>query len=495
MNKFKLTFFLFLLLKISHIVSQENLSERQLVNLDSLFTYCQESELYNGIVIITKGTSVLYEKSIQASPPIKDKTISAQSPFLLASISKQFTAMAIVHLHYNGLLDYDDLAKKYLSDFPYQEVTIRQLLNHTSGIKEYTGMVNKMYGEINAKYQQTGEIFTNQHIADLYSQHRPPLEFDSGSEFSYSNTGYIYLALLIEKISGVSFGEYLEKNFFKPLNMNNSFVLNEDKESSKEIIDSYKENYITSEKTIIPWPEALEIYGDGGIYSSIDDIVVWLHALESGKLFPADLLEEAYTAPSVNDKNLPYGFGWFVRRHPANNHLVVSHSGENLGYRHSVFRDLDNGLTYISLSNNSHDILGQLNSAVVRILFNGPFVLPKSNIEKQLTLDLLHRDIKEVKNLYNITATENKYVITENLINRIGYKMIEAKKKNIAKDIFLWNVELFPESSNVYDSLGEYFYNHGQERKALLNYKKALSLDPDNQRARTIILSLEKEGE
>src|SRR5262249_22559471 len=145
----------------------------------------------------------------------KTKTaLSLHSSFHLASVSKQFTAMAIMMLKEEGKLNYDDPAKKFIPDFPYPEITVRELLNHTSGLPNITNYIPHFL-----TYWDSCEVASNADIAHTLSTKKPPLQSKPGTRFSYNNTGYVILGLIVEKVSGISFDQFVMQKIFKPLGM------------------------------------------------------------------------------------------------------------------------------------------------------------------------------------------------------------------------------------------------------------------------------------
>ena len=307
--------------------SSDNMDAQIVQNLDDLFLHCSKNNLFNGVVRISRKGETLYQKSFLENRHT-NVALDENSSFLLASLSKHMTAMGIVYLHADGKLDYDDPVVQYLPHFPYKNITIRHLLNHTSGLPEYTEILNPRFDQFEAQYRQSGDLITNATIASMLGKFQPPLSFDPGSDFYYSNTGYVFLALLVEQISGQSFEWFMRETFFDPLELKNTFVRTLTYLRT-DVVEAYKENLITGEIATNSPPEFFQVYGDGGIYSSVKDMDVWLQALDSGKFFDQSYLEEAYTSPTFDDNPLPYGFwgGLSVDFHSMDirrSHILVS---------------------------------------------------------------------------------------------------------------------------------------------------------------------------
>jgi tetratricopeptide (TPR) repeat protein len=194
-----------------------------------------------------------------------------------------------------------------------------------------------------------------------------------------------------------------------------------------------------------------------------------------------------YETPLVNGNESTYGMGWFVRELPFNGAKAVTHSGIFVGYTNSMFRELANKTTSIVLSNNSHTSNGEINGALVRILYGMPFEFPKIPASKILSKTLLTEGIQKAEAFYEYQKSNEKYDFSEGELNRLGYDLLELAKKDEAIAIFKINVKAHPESANVYDSLGEAYLKSGNNEMALKNYRIAFERDPENLNAKKII--------
>lgn len=485
------TIFLFLLCHLSVHGQATYDKEKVATTLDDYFSYCYEHELFNGQVMIFDQDEIIYEASFGNISGNSQNQISPHTSFLLASLSKQFTAMAIVQLQSEGKLNYDDAVIDYLDDFPYPNVTIRHLLNHTSGILEYTDVVDSQFEMFQARYESSGALLDNKTISSMYAKKKPPLNFTPGSDFDYSNTGYVYLANIIEAVSQLSYSEYLAKAFFAPLHMNDTWVRGSLSSSKAKKATGYKANFLNKDLQTNETPAFFTVYGDGGVYSSASDLRKWFVAINKGEVIEEKALEEVYKLPKMDEKTMPYGFGWFVRKLPFNDHRALTHSGQFVGFTNSIFRDLDDDVTAIVLSNNSHKINKEINQSVVRVLYGVPHKSPKISASISLGKMIVEKDIAVAQGFYNLNKENEHYDFSENSLNRLGYELLRAEYVQKAIDVFTWNVTLHPESSNVYDSLGEAYVAIRDRENALLNYRMAYKLDPTNANAKVVIEKLE----
>lgn len=455
--------------------------------LKHFFEYCYENQLFAGTVVVMEQGQPLYQQSFGFEEEEQKHLLTEHSPFLLASLSKQFTAAAVVYLKSKGQLDYDQAVQHYLPIFPYPNITVRQLLHQTSGLPEYMTFLQQQKEQLQQQYTSTGQVVDNARVAALFAQRRPPLQFEAGSQFAYSNTNYLYLALLIEAVSQQDFGAFLQEKFWEPLGLKNTFVVGKEK---KEVV-AYQQHPLTGIKKVKKAPTFFRVYGDGGICSSAADLATWFKALDQGQIIPLQELEAAYTPPTAQQKALPYGFGWFVKTLPFNQHKVLTHSGSFAGYNSAVFRDIEGGKTAIVLSHNSHSIQAAINQAVVRILYGMPASLPPLQAANVLHPILQEQGIAAAKAFYQQHQQASQYDFSEKAFNKWGYLLLEMDLLEEAVEVFQWNVARFPKAANVYDSLGEAYLKLKQPQQALVNYQKALELDPSNPLIQQIVQQLQ----
>ncbi|MFI5152019.1 MAG: serine hydrolase domain-containing protein [Chitinophagales bacterium] len=297
---------------------------------------------FNGSILVAKEGEIIYEKySGYKEIRTKKDSINKHTPFHLASVSKTFTAMAVLKLWEQGKLDIHDPASKYLPGFPIPELTIKDLLSQRSGLLNYTHFMDQSGWD-------KRKFLTNQDLLQYINTHREQVQrAQPGRHFEYSNTNYALLALIIEKVSGQSYSEFLSKNFFAPLKMDDSYVFNlSDTEKSMRSFKRYGR----------PYPiEYLDVvYGDKNIYSTTHDLLKWDMALRSGILFKKTTLDSAYTPYSFERPGKRnYGLGWRMILMP-NGKKLIYHNGWWHGNRTVFIRMLDEDATIIALCNNDN---------------------------------------------------------------------------------------------------------------------------------------------
>jgi CubicO group peptidase (beta-lactamase class C family) len=295
--------------------------------------------VFNGGMLVAKGGNIVFERYKGYEPFDKKDIVNANTSFHIASVSKTFTAMAVLTLKEEGKLQLNDLFSKYFPAFDFPGVTIQTLLNHRSGIPNYQYFMEKL------NWPDT-LMMRNQDVLDYLILHKTSIE-DIGiadRHFSYSNTNYVLLALLIEKITGTSYPSYLQETFFGPLQMQHSFVYT--RADSARASLNYDWRGVTIKNNYMD-----EVYGDKNIYSTPRDLLIWHRALSSNLLFTEATLQEAY-APYSNEKPgvKNYGLGWRMNSYP-NGKKVIFHNGWWHGNNASFIRLQDEDATIIVLGN------------------------------------------------------------------------------------------------------------------------------------------------
>jgi len=317
----------------SPVKNQGNNSYYNVQKLDSIINNCYQNGEFNGIILVSRNKKVVYRKAFgYANFETKEKLIP-ESVFYLASVSKQFTAMAIMILMERNKLTYNDKLSKYFPEFPpYANlITIKHLLTHTSGIPDHFSL-NSYKPDL--KNQDVLEILIRQKA----------LEFKPGDRFEYSNSGYILLAMITEKVSRIPFHEFMKANVFDPVVMTNTLVYDE----SKPLINNRAIGY-NMDGTLNDYN--LLTTGSGGMFSTLDDLHLWDLALYNGTLVSFGTINEAFTPIILNGGEIyNYGFGWFI--YEDGEQKTVSHSGNFSGFRTYISRDIVNKNAFMLLTNN-----------------------------------------------------------------------------------------------------------------------------------------------
>lgn len=348
---------LFLLIGLSYAQQKKTSAIAKIVH-----TVFDESDPFNGVVLIAKEGKVIEEdvfglRDFETNTPLKSTDI-----FELASVSKQFTAMIIMQLASQGKLKYDDKVEKYLN-IPYKNITVRQLLNHTSGLPDYQAIMDAHWDK--------SKVADNNDIIHYLNQYAPPALFTPGEKYEYSNTGYVLLASIAENCSGRDFTEMLRTMVFKKFGMKSTDLRTPDEKKKlsnlayghiKTESGVYKkaDSFPSSNYTI--WLGHRE--GPGRISSTAQDLLNWDRALYNERFFTDEMKKEAFKPAVLNDqKSSPYGFGWELMNDDKNGR-VVQHSGDNPGYKTEIVRYIDADKTIILLCNNAHERFEKLLAAL-----------------------------------------------------------------------------------------------------------------------------------
>ena len=274
--------------------------------------------------------------------------ITPETNFRLASVTKQFTAMATMLLVHDGKLRYDETLTEVFPDFPKygEKIRIRHLLTHTSGLQDYEDVMDEQHWDPALQ-------ISDAQVLELL-KHASGTKFEPGTKWQYSNSGYVLLGLIVARASGKAFDEFLHERIFAPLGMNATLAYVKGKnEVPRRAYGNTFENGAWHETDQSPTSATL---GDGGVYSSVSDLAKWLRALDENKLLGADEMKQAWTpvnvpAHSVNIDGLDvgYGFGWVLDR--LNGHPRMWHHGETVGFRANVQRFPDRHLSVVVLEN------------------------------------------------------------------------------------------------------------------------------------------------
>ncbi len=322
-------------------------SPDELAYYDSTITAFLQRHRFNGTVLVARRGMIIYQDAFGYAD-FRDRTPhTPDTPFQLASISKTFTATAVLMLQEDGLLNIDDPVNKHIPEFPYPHMTIRHLLSHTSGIQNYMWLVER--------YWKEEQLPTNEDVLVLFNRYPRPVNFSAGTRFEYSNTGYAFLALVVERVSGKRFSDFLESRIFVPLQMTNTFAYNPNEGLGE------REHRALGFR---PWRRSFiyngdqahdGVMGDKGLYSSVVDLYKWDQAIYSHSLLPRRVWEQAFEPALLqNQRTVNYGQGW--RLQTFLDGRIVHHPGRWGGFRTSFKRFIDNKGTLIMLSNNDRDI-------------------------------------------------------------------------------------------------------------------------------------------
>jgi CubicO group peptidase (beta-lactamase class C family) len=315
-------------------------SARQLGSqLDSVFTQLHKKKGFNGTVLVTKYDQVVYKGAFGYADFHRKDSLSIETAFQLASVSKQFTAMAIMMLKEQGKLGYDDSVQQFIPNFPYKGITIRQLLTHRSGLSNYTYFGDQLWPDRKLP-------MVNEDVLALMAAHQPEVYHQPNTRYDYSNTGYALLASIVEKTSGLPFATFMQKQIFEPLQMTHTFTYNDSIDQRKNVATGHTGGRRKRTSDYLD-----TVLGDKGIFSTVEDLYKWDQALYTQKLVKKETLEEAFTGSRIRKKKgEDYGFGWRIKEVDSGD-TVVYHAGLWHGYTTYLLRNPKDHSALIVLSN------------------------------------------------------------------------------------------------------------------------------------------------
>lgn len=374
----------------SHSIAQDKQAQ-----LTALFDTLKS---FNGSILISHQGKVIFQNAYGIADNATKRQLTTESIFELASVSKGFTAMGIMQLKEKKLLSYDDSLRKFFPELPYSSVSIRNLLTHTSGIPDFLGWTEE---DINVN-----SINSNARIIKTLPGKYAAGIFPPGSRFLYSNTNYILLASIIEKVTGMSFSEYMKKNIFLPCGMSNTSVL---QRFSDTLPKDYAFDYIwDGSENRFSRADSLKRYiyymsgvtGAYGISSNAADLYKWNRAINTNLLVEESTKKEAFSPIKFDHSNqtieidpgIPYVFGWQLLPGPSINGGMFS-SGSYGGYTSLVVNKLSEDQIVIILSNfiETSDVMSIMNN-IEEIFENATLTLPdvkKMKMGVKLALDKL----------------------------------------------------------------------------------------------------------
>lgn len=343
---------------------QEEKTNPAVHQLDEYLKGMQKHFRFNGNVLVAEKGNIVLQRSYGYANYDDQRSLNDSSVFELASVSKQFTATGILLLKDRGQLQLSDSLRKYFPELPYHGITIQHMLTHTSGLPDY-------FWPLVEKWDRK-KIAFNEDVIAFLAKEKMPLQFEPGKKWEYSNTAYMILASIIEKVSGQSFAVFMAKNIFHPLGMSHSLIYNT-RRSLKDTLPNYAYGYAyhdSLKKYILPdslpdWSFVIYMdgmQGDGTVNSTTGDLLKWDRAVKNHALLQEATQKEMLKGQSIVDttKNSTYGYGVFMEKNDFGN--IVSHGGGWPGYNTFLARNIEKDQTYIILSNNNSPSSGIANA-------------------------------------------------------------------------------------------------------------------------------------
>ena len=403
--------------------------------LDAYMKALEKHQNFHGSVLVAKEGKVLLNQGYGFADLKENTQNKPQTRFAIGSMTKQFTAMAIMQLNEKDLLNVEDKVSKYLPDLPNGDlITIHNLLTHTSGLVNYTNLNEFLGLDLDNKDPMVAVNL----IKDM------PLEFKPGEEFRYSNTNYVLLGIIIEKVTGMAFEDYLEKNIFTPLNMMNTGICygkNNELHHATPYI-GYLEVVPIDDKLVLT-----QTYGAGNMYSTVEDLYRWDRALKTEKLVKKETMDKIFKEHIAVPQVGSYGYGWMIADTDIGK--KVFHNGNTMGFTSNIARYSDEDLVVIILTNNGYYNTEALTDTLTSIAFNKDYEMPEvleeikikdpnlydSYVGKYEFLNGTYMDIfKKDNRLYAQVTGQDAFEIFPQTNSKFFAKSVDARFEFIVND-------------------------------------------------------------
>jgi CubicO group peptidase (beta-lactamase class C family) len=438
--------------------------------IDALIQQYVANKQFNGSVLVAEKGQVIFKKGYGMANMEWSIPNAPDTKFRLGSITKQFTAMLIMQLVEKGKLKLAGHVTDYLPDYPKatgDKITVHHLLTHTSGIPNYTSFPGFFQTKSRDPYKPEAFLKT---FADM------PLDFEPGSKFSYSNSGYFLLGVIIEKVTGKSYADVLNDNILAPLQLNGTGYDLFSSILPKRAAGYEKQGagYVNASYLDMSIP-----YAAGSLYSTVEDLYKWDQALYTDKLLPASAKATMFT-PFLDH----YAYGWGVGKTKVGNIKdslqLIEHGGGINGFNTVISRVPMDKQLVVLLNNTGGAPLDAMKQNIFRILYDQPVETPKKPIADLLRQSILTDSPAKTQEKFKLWKADKAYNLNEGEVNALGYELMGDGKLLEALAVFTLNAEAFPNSYNAYDSRGEAYMKAGDKTAAIRDYKKSLELNPRN---------------
>jgi CubicO group peptidase (beta-lactamase class C family) len=494
------------ILLIALINLSNGYTQNKLASIDSLITKIHLEQGFDGNVLIADKGRIIYEKSFGYANVKAKIPLTANSIFNLASISKVFTAVAIMKLAEQGKINLTDDLQQYFPDLPYEHTTIYNLLTHTSGLEDF--MADPVRNVLSSSP-------SNGDIEKTYCLVHLPLKFPPGSNWSYSNTNFLLLALIIEKTSGMSYPEFIKQYIFRAAKMEHSFVLLKNAPPPLRNLvaaNYYYPDFLTARPVIVDsipmakmqYTLSENSYGDGGVFSTTADLFSFQQALLNGEILSVKSLQimyspvilpngKTYEAGNANpDYNSNYGLGWMIAKDSTRG-KITWHSGADPGLLTFFMQNITKDQCVIVLNNNWYRGTYHFGGSLINILNGKPLQLMAPSLARKIGQEYALHGADAGLKLLRFLKNGRDYHVGFLEMNELGYNLLANNDTKTAIEIFKVNTEQYPSSGDVWDSLAEAYYKDGDKETAIKDYEKSIALDPNNENGKKMLQKIKEE--
>lgn len=480
-----------------------------LTSLDAYLSSLVANRQFSGAILVAVRGKVVFQRAVGYANIADRRLNTPQTPFPIASVSKLLTATAILQLVENGQLQLEDPAALYLSGFPYPNLTIRQLLSHTSGLPPY----NAYFDSLRAVAPE--RVFTNDDFLPQVRACPVPLRYVPGSNGNYDNINFLVLAEIVRAVTGRTYVTYVRERVLRPAGMRQTtyraapLERNQGAPSAVPYIFLHQYSTTPVAATAIPYAvnywHAYQFVGFSGFESTLGDLLRFDRALHTDGLLSQATLHEAYIPVRLADGRVNpgrFGFGWAVETDSSMG-TVVYHSGSATGLSCVLLRNITADQTVIVFQNTgegAHEVA--LNA--LRLLNGRPIDWPRRSLAKVFGAVLVRQgpDVA-ADTLQRLRADTANYYLSEGEFNALGYDFLgknAARIYHLPVDLRVWdavavfrvNAEQFPLSWNVWDSYGEALFAAGLRDSAVTMYRRSVELNPQNKNGASMLDSLSR---
>lgn len=499
--------FTFVIFAFICLIAVSVFPQNRIKNLDNFFSALAQNQDFNGNVLVAEKGKIIYEKSFGYADFPSKRLNTRNTLFPVASISKTITATAILQQIEKGKLQLDDPVAAILPDFPYPEITIRHLLSHTSGMPPYNASFDSI------REAKPDRFFTNSDYLSGLNSNKKPLIYSPGESWNYDNTNFIVLALILEKVSGESYKNYIEKHILKPAGMTQTFFFSHEFDSSKNKIKNlviphlyprmYSDEPVRADSIsyIANYWKAYQFSGFSSYVSTMRDLLKYDQALYNGTLVGETVLQKSFIPVKLNNGKVNagnYGLGWTVSRNESLGKTVF-HIGGAIGLSTVLYRNITKNQTIIAFDI-AHPSAEYIAVNALKILNDQPVSLPKKKLArvygKLLTTKGKDVAAEELEKLSKDTAG---YELDKEELIKVGYELLGDEnpyhlnftpRYDDALEVFKQCIRLFPDYWNSYDSYGDALARTGNKDLAIKMYQKSLELKPDSESGKKALQKL-----
>ncbi len=458
------------------------MAQNRAEQLDQLMSKYFEYGKFNGSVLVSMDGVTFLNKGYGLANMEWNQANAVDTKHRLGSVTKQFTAMLILKLAEKGMLDLHEPIATYLTDYPAKTgkvITTHHLLTHSSGIPNYTALPGFIR-------DNSMDYFSPKDFLDFFKD--LDLEFEPGTKFNYSNSGYFLLGYLLEELTEKRYEDLLTENIFGPLGMENTGY-----DSHSSIIPNRAVGYEKSGRSYVNarYLDMSVPYAAGSMYSTTEDLAKWDASLYTNQLLNSSFMDLFLKPHQQTQEGFYYGYGWGHGELPIGTSTdlaaVISHDGGINGFNTRITRIVKDKILIVMLNNTGAAPLRDIENAILAVLYDKPYKAPKESLARLTGIMAEEGQAEAAIQFFESNLDNDQYEVRESEINELGYQFMYAKNMESAAKVFKVNMERYPNSFNVYDSYAEAMLYSGKRKQAIKYYKRSLELNPENQNGKDML--------